>query len=98
LGLGLSLFLAAVANARIRGLTIYRSLLLRPYGIAPAVVGVVWLFIFNPSYGVLPYLLWFVTSYQFNLLLKGWVALALIIVTAVWKQFVYNLAFYLAGL
>ena len=38
------------------------------------------------------------TSYQFNWLLKGWVALALIIVTAVWKQFGYNLAFYLAGL
>jgi sn-glycerol 3-phosphate transport system permease protein len=85
LGLGLSLFLAALANARIRGLTIYRSLLL-------------WLFIFNPSYGVLPYLLSFVTSYRFNWLLEGWVALALIIVTAVWKQFGYNLAFYLAGL
>jgi sn-glycerol 3-phosphate transport system permease protein len=98
LGLGVSLFLAAMANARIRGLTIYRSLLLWPYGIAPAVAGVVWLFIFNPSYGVLPYLLSFVTSYQFNWLLEGWVALVLIIVTAVWKQFGYNLAFYLAGL
>jgi sn-glycerol 3-phosphate transport system permease protein len=98
LGLGVSLFLATMANARIRGLTIYRSLLLWPYGIAPAVAGVVWLFIFNPSYGVLPYLLSFVTAYQFNWLLEGWVALTLIIVTAAWKQFGYNLAFYLAGL
>jgi sn-glycerol 3-phosphate transport system permease protein len=97
-GLAVSLVLAALANAKIRGLTIYRSLLLWPYGIAPAVAGVMWLFIFHPSYGVLPYLLSFVTAYRFNWLLEGWVALALIIVAAVWKQFGYNLAFYLAGL
>jgi sn-glycerol 3-phosphate transport system permease protein len=98
IGLAVALFLATLANAKIRGLAIYRSLLLWPYGIAPAVAGVMWLFIFHPSFGVLPYLLSFVTSYPFNWLLEGWVALALIIVTAVWKQFGYNLAFYLAGL
>jgi sn-glycerol 3-phosphate transport system permease protein len=98
LGLALSLFLASMANARIRGLAVYRSLLLWPYGIAPAVAGVMWLFIFHPSYGILPYLLSFVTAFRFNWLLEGWVALALIVVTAVWKQFGYNLAFYLAGL
>ena len=97
-GLSVSLLLAALANARIRGLTVYRSLLLWPYGIAPAVAGVIWLFIFHPSYGVLTYLLSFVTSYRFNWLLDGGVALALIIVAAIWKQFGYNLAFYLAGL
>ena len=97
-GLALALVLASLANAKIRGLALYRSLLLWPYGIAPAIAGVLWLFIFHPSYGILPYLLSFVTSYQFNWFLKGWVALTLIIVTAVWKQFGYNLAFYLAGL
>jgi sn-glycerol 3-phosphate transport system permease protein len=97
-GLALALLLAALANARIRGLAVYRSLLLWPYGIAPAVAGVIWLFIFHPSYGVLPYLLSFVTAYRFNWLLEGWVALALITIAAVWKQFGYNLAFYLAGL
>jgi sn-glycerol 3-phosphate transport system permease protein len=98
IGLGLALLLASLANARIRGLAVYRSLLLWPYGIAPAIAGVIWLFIFHPSYGVLSYLLSFVTAYQFNWFLKGWVAMALIIVAAVWKQFGYNLAFYLAGL
>ncbi len=97
-GLALALLLASLANARIRGLTIYRSLLLWPYGIAPAVAGILWLFIFHPSYGLLPYLLSFVTAYQFNWFLKGWVAMVLIIVAAIWKQFGYNLAFYLAGL
>jgi sn-glycerol 3-phosphate transport system permease protein len=98
LGLALALLLASLANAKIRGLTVYRSLLLWPYGIAPAVAGIVWLFIFHPSFGILPWLLSFVTTYQFNWFLKGWVAMVLIIVAAVWKQFGYNLAFYLAGL
>ena len=97
-GLALALLLAALANARLRGLAVYRSLLLWPYGIAPAVAGIIWLFIFHPSYGVLPYVLSFVTAYQFNWFLKGWVAMALIVAAAVWKQFGYNLAFYLAGL
>jgi sn-glycerol 3-phosphate transport system permease protein len=98
LGLALALLLASLANAKIRGLTVYRSLLLWPYGIAPAIAGIVWMFIFHPSFGILPWLLSFVTTYQFNWFLKGWVAMVLIIVTAVWKQFGYNLAFYLAGL
>ena len=97
-GLAFALLLASLANAKIRGLAVYRTLLLWPYGIAPAVAGVIWLFVFHPSFGVLPYLLSFVTAYQFNWFLKGWVALALIVVAAIWKQFGYNLAFYLAGL
>ena len=97
-GLALALLLASLANARIRGLAVYRTLLLWPYGIAPAVAGVIWLFVFHPSFGVLPYVLSFVTAYQFNWFLKGWVALTLIVVAAIWKQFGYNLAFYLAGL
>ncbi len=98
LGMGIALLLAALANARIRGLAVYRTLLLWPYGIAPAIAGIIWLFIFHPSYGILPYLLSFVTDYQFNWFLKGWVAMVLITVAAIWKQFGYNLAFYLAGL
>jgi sn-glycerol 3-phosphate transport system permease protein len=97
-GLALALLLASLANAKIRGLTVYRSLLLWPYGIAPAIAGIIWLFVFHPSFGILPWLLAFVTSYQFNWFLKGWVAMTLIIVAAIWKQFGYNLAFYLAGL
>ena len=97
-GLAVALLLASLANAKIRGLALYRTLLLWPYGIAPAVAGVIWMFVFHPSFGVLPYLLSFVTAYQFNWFLKGWVALVLIVVATIWKQFGYNLAFYLAGL
>jgi sn-glycerol 3-phosphate transport system permease protein len=92
------LVVATLANQKIRGLAFYRTLLLWPYGIAPAVAGIIFLFIFHPAYGVLPYLLSFVTSYEFNWLLKGWIAMTLVIVATAWTHLGYNIAFFLAGL
>ena len=79
LALAASLFLANLANQKIRGLPLYRTALLWTYGIAPPVSGIIWLFVFHPSYGVLPYLLSLVTAYEFNWLLQGWVAMLLVI-------------------
>jgi sn-glycerol 3-phosphate transport system permease protein len=93
-----SLGLAGLATQKIRGLAVYRTLLLWPYGIAPAVAGIIFLFIFHPAYGILPYLLSFVTAYEFNWLLKGWVAMSLVIVATAWTHLGYNIAFYIAGL
>jgi sn-glycerol 3-phosphate transport system permease protein len=93
-----ALVAAGLATQRIRGLAAYRTLLLWPYGIAPAVAGVIFLFIFHPAYGVLPYFLSFVTAYEFNWLLKSWVAMALIIAATAWTHLGYNVAFYIAGL
>lgn len=98
LGVGGGLLVAALASQQIRGLTAYRSALLWPYGIAPPVAGIIFLFIFHPSYGILPYFLAFVTSYEFNWLLKGWVAMVLVILATVWTHLGYNMAFFLAGL
>ncbi len=83
---------------RSAGWRFYRTALLWPYGIAPAVAGIIFLFIFHPSYGVLPYFLSFVTAYEFNWLLKGWVAMALVIGATAWTHVGYNIAFFLAGL
>jgi len=93
-----SLLMAALATQKIRGLAAYRTLLLWPYGIAPAVAGIIFLFIFHPTYGILPYFLSFVTAYEFNWLLKGWVAMTLVIVATSWTHLGYNIAFYVAGL
>lgn len=93
-----SLLMAALATQKIRGLAAYRTLLLWPYGIAPAVAGIIFLFIFHPTYGILPYFLSFVTDYEFNWLLKGWVAMTLVIVATSWTHLGYNIAFYVAGL
>jgi len=62
------------------------------------VAGIIFLFIFHPAYGILPYFLSFVTSYEFNWLLKGWVAMTLVIVATAWTHLGYNIAFYVAGL
>ncbi|HUM14144.1 MAG TPA: ABC transporter permease subunit [Candidatus Nitrosotalea sp.] len=93
-----SLILAGLATQKIRGLAVYRTLLLWPYGIAPAVAGIIFLFIFHPAYGILPYCLSFLTAYDFNWLLKGWVAMTLVIVATAWTHLGYNIAFYIAGL
>jgi len=92
------LVVAGLATQKIRGLAVYRTMLLWPYGIAPAVAGIIFLFIFHPAYGILPYFLSFVTSYEFNWLLKGWVAMVLVIVATAWTHLGYNIAFYVAGL
>jgi sn-glycerol 3-phosphate transport system permease protein len=98
LSVGLALVAAGLATQKIRGLGVYRTLLLWPYGIAPAVAGIIFLFIFHPTYGILPYILSFITAYEFNWLLKGWVAMTLVIVATAWTHLGYNIAFYVAGL
>ena len=92
------LVVASLANQKIRGLAFYRTMLLWPYGIAPAVAGIIFLFIFHPAYGVLPYFLSFVTAYEFNWLLKGWIAMVLVVMATSWTHLGYNIAFFLAGL
>ena len=98
LSVAVGLVVATLANQKVRGLAVYRTALLWPYGIAPAVAGLIFLFIFHPAYGVLPYVLSFVTSYEFNWLLKGWIAMGLVIAATAWTQLGYNIAFFLAGL
>jgi sn-glycerol 3-phosphate transport system permease protein len=93
-----ALVMAALATQKIRGLSAYRTLLLWPYGISSAVAGIIFLFIFHPAYGVLPYFLSFITAYEFNWLLKGWVAMALVVTATAWTHLGYNIAFFVAGL
>src|SRR5215475_7319293 len=98
LGVGAGLFVAALASQSLRGLSAYRTAVLWPYGIAPPIAGIIFLFMFHPSYGVLPYWLSFVTAYEFNWFLKGWVAMLLVIAATAWTHVGYNIAFYVAGL
>jgi sn-glycerol 3-phosphate transport system permease protein len=98
LAVGAGLFVAALASQSIRGLLAYRTAVLWPYGIAPPIAGIIFLFMFHPSYGVLPYWLSFVTAYEFNWFLKGWVAMSLVILATAWTHVGYNIAFFLAGL
>jgi sn-glycerol 3-phosphate transport system permease protein len=92
-----SLLLAVMADRVVRGAAVYKTILLTPYAIAPAVAGVLWLFLFNPGVGVVAYALRAV-GYDWNYLLNGTQALILVIVASAWKQISYNFLFFLAGL
>jgi sn-glycerol 3-phosphate transport system permease protein len=97
LGLSISLLLATMADRVIKGSGLYRTLLIWPYAVAPAVAGVLWLFMFAPSIGVVSYALNAV-GIPWNHLLDGTDALMLVVAAAVWKQISYNFLFFLAGL
>ena len=97
LGLSLSLTLAVFADRVIRGSGVYRTLLIWPYAVAPAVAGVLWLFMFEPSIGIVSFALRNM-GIEWNHLLNSSQAMTLIVLAAVWKQISYNFLFFLAGL
>ena len=97
LGLSISLLLAIFADRVIKGALAYKTLLIWPYAVAPAVAGVLWLFMFAPSIGVVSYALR-KAGFEWNHLLNGNDAMALVVMAAVWKQISYNFLFFLAGL
>lgn len=96
-GLCIALLLAVMANRVIRGATLYTTLLVWPYAVAPAIAGVLWLFMFAPSVGIVSHALRSL-GIEWNHLLNGNQAMALIVMAAVWKQISYNFLFFLAGL
>lgn len=97
LGLAISLTLAVCADRVIRGAGAYKTFLILPYAVAPAVAGVLWMFIFNPTLGVLSYALHYF-GIEWDYLVNANQALTLIVIAAVWKQVSYNFIFFLAGL
>jgi sn-glycerol 3-phosphate transport system permease protein len=96
-GICIALLLAVMANRVIRGATLYTTLLVWPYAVAPAIAGVLWLFMFAPSVGIVSHALRSL-GIEWNHLLNGNQAMALIVMAAVWKQISYNFLFFLAGL
>jgi sn-glycerol 3-phosphate transport system permease protein len=96
-GLAIALLLAVMADRVIKGAMIYKTLLIWPYAVAPAVAGVLWLFMFAPSIGIVSFALR-KAGIDWNHLLNGNHAMTLIVMAAVWKQISYNFLFFLAGL
>jgi sn-glycerol 3-phosphate transport system permease protein len=97
LAMGLGLLLATMADRVLKGATGYRTLLMSPYAVAPAVAGVLWVFLFNPVVGVVAYALRGL-GYTWNHQLNGGQALLLVVFAASWNQISYNFLFFLAGL
>ncbi|MBZ9790047.1 sn-glycerol-3-phosphate ABC transporter permease UgpA [Rhizobium sp. 3T7] len=97
LSLSISLLLAVAAMRVLRGSRIYSTLLVWPYAVAPAIAGILWWFMFNPSIGIVAYMLRAV-GINWNHLVNSTDAMALIVIAATWKQISYNFLFFLAGL
>ncbi|WP_322995045.1 sn-glycerol-3-phosphate ABC transporter permease UgpA [Castellaniella sp.] len=96
-GLVISLLLAVMADRVVRGAALYKTLLIWPYAVAAAVAGVLWLFLFSPSVGILAVAMMEI-GLQWNPRLDGEDAMALIVFASIWKQVSYNFLFFLAGL
>ena len=98
LGLSCSLVLAVFADRVIRGAGFYKTLLIWPYAVAPALAAVLWVFMFDPSLGVIAYFLKHTFGVNWNHLLNGDQAMLLVVLASTWKQISYNFLFFLAGL
>jgi sn-glycerol 3-phosphate transport system permease protein len=96
-GISISLLLAVMAERVVRGALIYKTLLIWPYAVAPAVAGILWAFLFAPSIGIVSYWLR-LAGVDWNWNIKGDQAMLLVVVAATWKQISYNVLFFIAGL
>ena len=96
-GLAIALLLATAADRVVRGAMAYKTFLIWPYAVAPAIAGVLWAFLFAPSIGIVTYLLKKV-GVDWNWIINDQQAMLLIVIASVWKQISYNFLFFLAGL
>jgi len=97
IAMSVSLLLAAMADRVIKGATAYKTLIIWPYAVAPAVAGVLWYFLFNPTVGIIA-LYMKILGYEWNHSLNGGQAMSLVIIAAAWREISYNFLFFLAGL
>ena len=97
LSMSVALILAGFADRIVRGATAYRTLLIWPYAVAPVLAGALWVFMFNPTLGIFPFLLDMV-GIDWNHYLNGGQAMTLVVIAAAWKQIAYNFLFYLAAM
>jgi sn-glycerol 3-phosphate transport system permease protein len=97
LSLSVALILAVAVDRMIRTATTYTTLIVWPYAVAPVLAGILWWFLFNPTIGILAYVMKTV-GYDWNHRLNAGDAMTLIVVAAAWKQVSYNFLFFVAGL
>ncbi len=97
LGIAVSLVLAIFADRIVRAAMLYKTLLIVPYAVAPVIAGVLWMFMFSPSLGVVAHYLGEL-GYNWNHIMNDNQAMALVVLASVWKQISYNFLFFLAGL
>jgi sn-glycerol 3-phosphate transport system permease protein len=92
------LFIASMANRALRAKAVIRTMLIWPYAVAPAISGILWLFLLHPSFGVVAFFLKDRLGIDWNPVLSGTDAFILVVMASAWKQISYNFVFFMAGL
>ncbi len=95
--MSIALVLAGMADRVVKATLAYRTMLIWPYAVAPVIAGALWLFMFDPTLGIIAYAL-DAFGYDWNHKLNGGEAMLLVIVAAAWKQVSYNFLFFLAAM
>jgi len=96
--ISIGLFIAAMANRALKAKALIRTMLIWPYAVAPAISGILWLFLLHPSYGVVAIAIkrWF--GIDWNPVLDGKDALFMVVMASAWKEISYNFVFFIAGM
>ncbi len=98
LSISSGLFIAAMANRAVRGKAVIRTLLIWPYAVAPAISGILWLFLLHPSFGIVAIGINKWLGVSWNPTLSGGDAMILVILASAWKEISYNFVFFVAGM
>jgi len=96
--ISLGLFIATMANRALKAKAVVRMMLIWPYAVAPAISGILWLFLLHPSYGVVSYAIRNWLHIDWNPVLWGSDAIFMVIMASAWKEISYNFVFFIAGM
>ena len=96
--ISIGLFIATMANRALKAKALVRTMLVWPYAVAPAISGILWLFLLHPSYGVVAIAIKRWLGFDWNPVLDGKDALFMVIMASSWKQISYNFVFFIAGM
>lgn len=97
-GLILGLAIAYLAYQPVKGAMIYRTLLIWPYAISPAISGIIFFVLFDPVSGIVNHTIELMGGQGLDWLRDPWLARSTIIIASIWKTLGYNILFYIAGL
>lgn len=97
MAMGLALLLAVFADKEMRGRAFYRTMLIWPYAVAPAMAAVLWVLMLHPQIGLIgAWLNRHGVAWDYKL--NGAQAMAMVVLASAWKQVSYNFIFFMAGL
>jgi sn-glycerol 3-phosphate transport system permease protein len=96
--ISIGLFIATMANRALKAKALIRTMLVWPYAVAPAISGILWLFLLHPSYGVVAIAIKRWLGLDWNPVLDGKDALFMVVMASAWKQISYNFVFFIAGM